>query len=481
MIHPVQSHRLGVTAYHAVGSVDEALRLLAEHGDEARLIAGGTDLLLEMQRGVRPGVSVLIDVSRIEGFRDISVSGSRVTIGAGATHADIVSSSVVRVLGLPLAQACLEIGAPALRNRATVVGNIVTASPANDTITPLVALNARVHIASLDGERIVPLAEFHTGVRATVLEPGEIVTAVSFDAMRPEMRGLFVKLGLRTAQAISVIHLTVVLTFGDDDRTVADAVVALGSVAPTIVRASAAEDRLRGAQLDAETIEDVARLVAEAVTPIDDVRATAEYRSEQLAVMTTRTLHALRDGAVRWPDAPVTLAARHVPSPRPITSVSGLDRVAAHVNGREVNAPGAAGKTLLDWLRDDVGPAEGISLTGTKEGCAEGECGACTVMMDGAAVLACLVPAPRAAGTEIVTIEGLAADGELHPLQQAFVDKGAVQCGFCIPGFLMSGAALLEEQETPGEGQILEALSGNLCRCTGYYKIIEAFEQVIDR
>jgi carbon-monoxide dehydrogenase small subunit len=138
------------------------------------------------------------------------------------------------------------------------------------------------------------------------------------------------------------------------------------------------------------------------------------------------------------------------------------------VNGRKVDREVTANSRLLDLLRDD------LHLTGTKEGCGEGECGACTVLIDGKAVNSCLVLAPQADGKDILTIEGLAKGDELHPIQRAFVEKGAVQCGFCTPGFIMSTYALLKESPNPSEEEILTALEGNLCRCTGYTKIIEA-------
>jgi len=127
---------------------------------------------------------------------------------------------------------------------------------------------------------------------------------------------------------------------------------------------------------------------------------------------------------------------------------------------------------LIDVLRDQ------LDLTGTKEGCGEGECGACTVIMGGRAVNACLVLGLQAQGQEVVTIEGLAQDGQLDPLQKAFMAEGAIQCGFCSPGMLMSSKALLLRHPHPSEEQIRSAIAGNLCRCTGYQKIVKAVQAV---
>jgi carbon-monoxide dehydrogenase small subunit len=141
------------------------------------------------------------------------------------------------------------------------------------------------------------------------------------------------------------------------------------------------------------------------------------------------------------------------------------------VNGEPVEAAVEPNQTLLQFLRDDMG------LTGTKHGCGLGDCGACTVIVDGMPVNSCLVLAVQAAGRDVLTIEGLAENGKLHPIQQAFVDTGAIQCGFCSPGMILSAKALLDSNPKPTEHEIRTAISGNLCRCTGYQKIVEAVQE----
>ncbi|MBM4428893.1 MAG: (2Fe-2S)-binding protein [Chloroflexi bacterium] len=148
--------------------------------------------------------------------------------------------------------------------------------------------------------------------------------------------------------------------------------------------------------------------------------------------------------------------------------------ISLRINGQETLIAVDASWTLAQVLREQLG------LTGTKIGCEEGECGACTVLVDGQPVNSCIYPALKASGRHIRTVEGLAHDGQLHPLQQAFLEHGAVQCGYCTPGLLLSAVALLERNPHPSEAEIRRAISGNLCRCTGYIKVIRAIQAVTE-
>ncbi|MCC7208836.1 MAG: FAD binding domain-containing protein [Anaerolineae bacterium] len=465
--------------YFSVASVDEALQLLAEHGARARIVAGATDLIIELERKIRPGVDTLIDVSRVSGLDGIAMHDGRIRIGPLVTHNHLVGSPIIREHAFPLARAAWDVGAPQIRNRGTVAGNLITASPANDTIPPLWALGAAVTLRSLSGgERTLSLPDFYTGLRKTAMRPDEMLTAIEFPALAANERGAFLKLALRRAQAISVVNAAVVLGFDPNGERVTRAVITLGSVAPTIVRAQAAEAFLIGKALSDETIREAARLALGAATPIGDVRATAEYRSAMIGVLVARALRSLRDRTERdgFPDDPAMLWGPHQAHVTPDVALPGTLRhdgqpIETTINGTRHTISGATHKTLLRMLREDA------HLPGTKEGCAEGECGACTVFLDGVAVMACMVPAPRAHGAHIVTVEGVAQDGQLHPVQQAFVETGAVQCGYCTPGFVMSGVKLLEEHAAPTAEQVEQSITGNLCRCTGYYRIVQAIEK----
>jgi carbon-monoxide dehydrogenase medium subunit len=468
--------------YHNVTNIDEAIEILAEKGARARIVAGATDLILELERGVRKGIGTLVDISRVPHLDEILMDEEGwLHLGPLVTHNQCVDSRLVVEFAFPLAQAAWDVGAPQIRNRGTVAGNLVTASPANDTIPPLMALDARLRLRSPRGERTVPLAEFYCGVRQTVMQPDEVLVDIAFPGLKSYQRGTFLKLGLRRAQAISLVNAAVILDLAGEKPgpgstpTVTQAQITLGAVAPKIIHAEEAEAFLKGKQLDDAVIARAAELAMAAARPIDDVRSPADYRQEMVRVCVARSLRALRAGEERenFPRQAVMLwGAPYPPAHRLVESSQHTDGapIVTRINGKEYTFTSGGDKTLLRLLREEAG------LTGAKEGCAEGECGACTVFLDGAAVMSCLVPAARAHGAEITTIEGLAQGGALHPVQQAFIEDGAVQCGYCTPGFIMSAVKLLEERPHPSRQEIQQAITGNLCRCTGYYKIVEAIE-----
>jgi xanthine dehydrogenase iron-sulfur cluster and FAD-binding subunit A len=469
--------------YFTPRSLEEALQLLAEEPDKARILAGGTDLIIEMERGAR-SPEMIIDISRIPGLDTISMDEQNmIHLGPLVTHNQVAGSALCADQAFPLVKACWEVGAPQIRNRGTVAGNLITASPANDTISPLWALGASITLQSVHGKRTLTFDEFFQGVRKTALKPNEMIVDIAFPALASHQIGTFVKLGLRRAQAISVVNVTVVLSMLADSVT--QARITLGSVAPTIVRATEAERFLTGKVLTPEVVAHAGKLVDQDVAPISDVRGSAEYRRYMCQTLTTHALQELAGGTERdaVPPKPVMLwgktnghfappATDDAPGPH---TREGNEPIETIINGQPYSIANANHKTLLRMLREDV------DLIGTKEGCAEGECGACTVLLDGIAVMSCLVPAPRAHGSQIITIEGLAHDDALHPVQQAFVDENAVQCGYCTPGFIVSGATLLDERDHPSRDEIKQAVTGNLCRCTGYYNILKALEKAAER
>ena len=460
--------------YTNAKSIEQVIQILGDKKERARVVAGGTDLILELERGARKGLDTLIDITRVPKLDQISMDEDDIIhLGALVTHNDCAGSKLIRTRAYPLARAAWEVGAPQIRNRGTVAGNLITASPANDTITPLMALGACVTLLSTRGERIIPLSEFYTGVRKSVMQADEMLVDISFPALKDTQRGTFIKLALRRAQAISLVNAAIILNL--KDNTVRSASITLGAVTPIITHAVEAENFLLRKKLNEKNIVHAAELAMQAARPIDDVRGSAAYRREMVRIITMRGLTAIRDGNEQegMPKKPILLAGKKWKSESATQMAADTfpdKAIETTINGKSYSFNSGHNKTLLRLLRE-----EGM-LTGTKEGCAEGECGACTIFLDGKAVMACLVPAPRAHGAEITTVEGLSNGSKLHPVQTAFIEHGAVQCGYCTPGFIMSGAKLLEEKSNPTHNEIEQALTGNLCRCTGYYKIVKAVE-----
>lgn len=459
--------------YYSATRIEDVLQILAERGSRARIVAGATDLILEMERGQRKGIDTLVDVTRIPDLDQIVYDDDTIHIGPMVTHNHCVTSRLIRERGYPLARACWEVGSPQIRNRGTIAGNLITASPANDTIAPLMAMDAWVTLRSCSGERKVPLREFYTGVRTTVMQPDEMLVDIAFRALRGNQRGTFIKYALRRAQAISLVNAALIVTLADE--VVQDAQITLGAVAPKIVHAEEAEAFLKGRALTEEVILQAGELAVKSARPINDIRGSAGYRQRMVRVAVQRGLRqiASKTEYEGFPENPVLLRSRGtngLPKLDGAQHHDGSQPIVTKINGKTYTFTTGHEKSLLRLLREEAG------LIGTKEGCAEGECGACTVILDGEAVMSCMVPAPRAHGAEIVTVEGLERDGQLHPVQSAFIEEGAVQCGYCTPGFLMSAVKLLEERPNPSKDEIRQAFTGNLCRCTGYYKIIEAVE-----
>ncbi|MFC2028459.1 FAD binding domain-containing protein [Chloroflexota bacterium] len=457
-------------------SVEDVIQYLSEKRDRIRIIAGATDLLLEIERGLHPNIDAVVDISRISELDRISIDEEDIIhIGPLVTHNHCISSNIIRSRAYPLARACWEVGAPQIRNRGTIAGNLITASPANDTITPLIALGANVKLQSAERERTIPLSELYLGVRKTVMKADEMMVDISFPALRENQRGSFKKMALRRAQAISVVNIAVVLSIQDD--IIQDAKITMGAVAPTIIHAIEAEKFLNGKSIHESDINSQAAEIAKNESkPIDDLRASANFRKEMVRIMTKRLLTNLLSNGVLddIPNQPVFLWGSEEREERKeidLRVLNQLSTINTIINGKEHSFSGIHKKSLLRMLREDA------DLIGTKEGCAEGECGACTIFLDGKAVMACLVPAARADNAEIITVEGLSNGDDIHRVQEAFIQEGAVQCGYCTPGFIMSAVKLLEEYPKPTKNQIQQALTGNLCRCTGYYKIVSAIEK----
>ena len=277
--------------YFTATDAKHAVALLAEHAP-ARVLAGGTDLLADLKSSPAHAPKTVVDISRARDLRKIELNARGLCIGALVTHSEIMASKVIADLFPALIDAAHTIGAVQTRNLGTLGGNLVTAVPSMDSGPTLVALDAQAVIAGSSGKRSVPLAEFFVGPRRTVLKADELLVEIVIPKANLGKPAHFLKTGLRKGQALALVNAAGSLWVDAKKNTCRDVRIALGAVAPTVIRATTAEQFLEGRAATPENCAEAGRLAVEDARPISDMRASAEYRRDLVAVLTKRVLEA---------------------------------------------------------------------------------------------------------------------------------------------------------------------------------------------
>lgn len=275
--------------YLRPGTLVEAQDMIANAGERAGLLAGGTDLLVALRRN-KLHVSTLVDVTRIEELQTMEVCGGRVVVGAGVTHRRIESSPLFQGALGALPEACSTVGSIQIRNVGTLGGNACNASPAADTPPVLLSFGASATIFGPNGVRNVPLEQFFVGYRRTALQPGEILQHVEFPLPDPGSGSAFVKLGRRKAMEISIACVGASVALDATGRVCREVRIGLGSLSATPVRAYRAEEYFRGCEISAQAFLAAGSIAAGEVAPISDVRANADYRQDVAGTLVERAL-----------------------------------------------------------------------------------------------------------------------------------------------------------------------------------------------
>ena len=271
-------------------TLDEALGLLRKNEAGLKIVAGGSDVIVQLRDGIIK-TNTLLNILSLRELRFIKRIDDRVHVGALSTYSDIINNENIQKHGWVLAEAAKQIGAVQLQNTATIGGNLGNASPAGDSLPPLYALDATVVARSLSNRREFPIEDFFIGYRKTALTNDELIEQIYFNALGPTDRGAYVKLGLREANAISIVDVAVVLKGRKADNSFEDIRIAMGAIAPVIVRARRCEQELIRKPLTIDLIQRASSLALADSAPIDDIRGSAEYRKSVLVSLVFRALH----------------------------------------------------------------------------------------------------------------------------------------------------------------------------------------------
>ena len=275
--------------YVAARDAQHAVALLAEHGAAAKILAGGTDLLVELKHAVH-NPEVLVDISRLDELKNIAIADDGLHIGALATHGAIMQSTVIRDMFPALVEAAHSIGALQTRNLGTLGGNLMTCVPSMDSGPTLIALEAAVTVANSAGRRQMPLADLFVGPRKTSLKPGELLVDIVIPKRNLGKPAAFQKFGLRKGQALALVNAAAAFWLDDGKDAFKAPCIALGAVAPVVIRAPKAEAYLAGRKISAEAMAEAGRIAATEAKPISDFRASADYRRDLIAVLVKRAL-----------------------------------------------------------------------------------------------------------------------------------------------------------------------------------------------
>ena len=259
--------------------IDEALKILSKYGKEIKVIAGGTDLLIQYYDRLYE-VNGWLDLKNIKELKDIRINKNQMEIEAMVTHAQLEKSQDIKKYFPVLNQAAADIGSPQIRNRGTIGGNIVNASPAGDLLAPLMAYDAQFRLLSMQGEKIVPAEEFFIGPKKTILEPAQLLTQIILPFPEKKTYGCWIKIGKRKALIIATITLALVVEMAEDNKTVKDVRTCLSSVAPTPIEIKEIRKNMVGKNFDQLDFTELGQIVEDKIFPIDDIRGTREYRKD---------------------------------------------------------------------------------------------------------------------------------------------------------------------------------------------------------
>jgi xanthine dehydrogenase iron-sulfur cluster and FAD-binding subunit A len=414
----------------------------------------------------------LIDVERVAALHGVSVIDEQVRIGAMTPQRRLVDDPLIRHHVPLLASAAPHIGHFQIRNRGTVGGSLAHADPASELPAVAVALDA---VFETD-RREIDVADFFVDTWTTTLADDEVLIAVRFPIWSGDVRVAVYEIARRSGDFALAGAVVQAAFDGDRIERFAHALFGVGATPHRSADAEAAVIAV-GTTASSPAFDEASAIAIRRLDPNDDIHATSDQRRHLAGVAFRRAIAQLAPPVTELAaDVTIGAADRERPFTPAITKWSGsVGDIDLVVNGEPRRGRTDARTTLADFIRDELG------LTGTHVGCEHGVCGSCTVLVDGQAVRSCLMFAAQADGRDVTTIEGIGPEpGGLGPVQQAFMECHGLQCGFCTPGFITSITNYLDEHPNPSDDEIITALSGNLCRCTGYQGIVAAMHRAIE-